>query len=141
MKSDVIRKRSRHFHLGRPPSASPGVSRRASPVPRQLPSPVLAPDSSTALSYNNYQDEYDYSTPQSDLMGALGPDVVYSSSEHYDSSMGYMPTPDRIIQTISRRPRTAPQPTFLRTRTARRWGIPGMVLATPRRIDLINGGG
>ena len=54
MKSDVIRKRSRHDTRrisGDAPSASPGASRRASPAvtpqaTRQQ-SPTLAPDSST----------------------------------------------------------------------------------------------
>jgi GATA-binding protein len=57
MKSDVIRKRSRHDARrggagGAPedtPSASPGVSRRTSPVPEA--SPTLAPDSTTQMSY------------------------------------------------------------------------------------------
>ncbi|KLO13601.1 hypothetical protein SCHPADRAFT_940262 [Schizopora paradoxa] len=94
MKSDVIRKRSRHdarrIATGETPSASPGASRRASPIPQQLPSPVLAPDSSTAHTYG--YDEYDYSsTPQSDLMAALGPDGVYSNSGHYDGAMSYHP--------------------------------------------------
>ncbi|KZT21346.1 hypothetical protein NEOLEDRAFT_1073641 [Neolentinus lepideus HHB14362 ss-1] len=73
MKSDVIRKRSRHDarRVGTsvsdsPPSASPGASRRASPSAE----PTLAPDSTTQISYSN---EYEYQghTP-SELMGALG---------------------------------------------------------------------
>ncbi|KAF9074332.1 hypothetical protein BDP27DRAFT_1416219 [Rhodocollybia butyracea] len=84
MKSDVIRKRSRHDarrgtngSLAETPSASPGVSRRASPA-REL-SPTLAPDSSTASSqvfdYSSSPDDMDYShgsTSQSELLNALG---------------------------------------------------------------------
>ncbi|KIK66450.1 hypothetical protein GYMLUDRAFT_239399 [Collybiopsis luxurians FD-317 M1] len=117
MKSDVIRKRSRHdvrvranstsgrgFTASETPSASPGVSRRASPSPGPAfrepspgmsfggadganpnASPILAPDSSTAP--NNLYDysggsspddnmdlEYPPSSSQSELMGALGGD-------------------------------------------------------------------
>ncbi|TFK48174.1 hypothetical protein OE88DRAFT_1714090 [Heliocybe sulcata] len=71
MKSDVIRKRSRHDarRVGTsvsdtPLSASPGASRRASPSAE----PTLAPDSTTHMSYD---DDYYQSTP-SELMGALG---------------------------------------------------------------------
>ena len=59
MKSDVIRKRSRHdarrIGTGETPSASPGASRRASPAANQQASPTLAPDSSQLY----YQDDYD----------------------------------------------------------------------------------
>lgn len=62
MKSDVIRKRSRHearrasLNGGETPSASPGASRRASPEDQsQSLSPVLAPDSSTYMPV-----EYEY---------------------------------------------------------------------------------
>ncbi|KDQ56002.1 hypothetical protein JAAARDRAFT_36799 [Jaapia argillacea MUCL 33604] len=86
MKSDVIRKRSRHDarRVGgpadTPPSASPGASRRASPSAE----PTLAPDSTTQISYG----EYEYQPPsQSELMGALGPDnnqsVTYNSQGSY----------------------------------------------------------
>ncbi|KAF9461407.1 hypothetical protein BDZ94DRAFT_1310681 [Collybia nuda] len=77
MKSDVIRKRSRHDArrstngLSDTPSASPGVSRRASPV-REA-SPTLAPDSTTQMSYD-YSEELDYRSSQSELLGALGQD-------------------------------------------------------------------
>ncbi|EEB97887.1 hypothetical protein MPER_02700, partial [Moniliophthora perniciosa FA553] len=62
MKSDVIRKRSRHDArrtanggiMAETPSASPGVSRRASPSRES--SPTLAPDSSTSTN------QYDYSS-------------------------------------------------------------------------------
>ncbi|KAF8900459.1 hypothetical protein CPB84DRAFT_1747457 [Gymnopilus junonius] len=76
MKSDVIRKRSRH-DARRPgasedtPSASPGVSRRTSPVPET--SPTLAPDSTTQMSYDYSDDsEMRTSSSSSELMGALG---------------------------------------------------------------------
>ncbi|KIY53563.1 hypothetical protein FISHEDRAFT_63320 [Fistulina hepatica ATCC 64428] len=84
MKSDVIRKRSRHEirrsvgHFAETPSASPGLSRRAS-LSRET-SPTLAPDSSTS---NNGNSNFDYGTSSeeqteypnsssSELMGALG---------------------------------------------------------------------
>ncbi|KAF8651076.1 hypothetical protein AX16_004938 [Volvariella volvacea WC 439] len=76
MKSDVIRKRSRHdarrMGNGAPdtPSASPGVSRRASPT-REA-SPTLAPDSSTAQITYEYNEEMDYRSSQSELLSALG---------------------------------------------------------------------
>ncbi|KAF4611687.1 hypothetical protein D9613_003762 [Agrocybe pediades] len=85
MKSDVIRKRSRHDATRRStagpedtPSASPGVSRRPSPVPET--SPTLAPDSTTQMTYE-YTDEAEYrsavvaassSSSSSELMNALG---------------------------------------------------------------------
>ena len=81
MKSDVIRKRSRHDARrasinGGPedsPSTSPGPSLRSSPV-REV-SPTLAPDSTTQLSYD-FEDSDSFraiSAPSaSELMGALG---------------------------------------------------------------------
>lgn len=82
MKSDVIRKRSRHdarrgsnagATVEDTPSASPGVSRRASPA--RDPSPTLAPDSTTTLSYDYSQDHLtDAFGTQSELVGALGQD-------------------------------------------------------------------
>src|SRR6202012_1871399 len=54
------------------PSASPGVSRRASPV--QETSPTLAPDSTTQINYD-YSDEMDFRNSQSELLGALGQDL------------------------------------------------------------------
>ncbi|PPQ69700.1 hypothetical protein CVT24_001200 [Panaeolus cyanescens] len=86
MKSDVIRKRSRHDARrasqaggspGAPedtPSASPGVSRRASPV--RDASPTLAPDSSTAQIYD-YSEDIDFRSSvagagTSELLNALG---------------------------------------------------------------------
>lgn len=77
MKSDVIRKRSRHDArrsgqaMEDTPSASPGVSRRASPALDA--SPTLAPDSTTQMTYE-YSEEMDYRSTQSELIGALGND-------------------------------------------------------------------
>ena len=76
MKSDVIWKRSRH-DARRPgasedtPSASPGVSRRTSPVPES--SPTLAPDSTTQMFYD-YSDDANLrnNSSSSELIGALG---------------------------------------------------------------------
>ncbi|TFK68798.1 hypothetical protein BDN72DRAFT_897854 [Pluteus cervinus] len=87
MKSDVIRKRSRHdarrMGNGAPdtPSASPGVSRRASPT-REA-SPTLAPDSTTQMTYE-YTEEPDYRSTQSELLGALGQE--HAPSSNYQAS-------------------------------------------------------
>ncbi|KAE9401777.1 hypothetical protein BT96DRAFT_593949 [Gymnopus androsaceus JB14] len=85
MKSDVIRKRSRHDArratnggVAETPCASPGVSRRTSPSRES--SPTLAPDSSTAApsasqqvyDYSSSTDEMDYTLSKSELMNALG---------------------------------------------------------------------
>jgi len=81
MKSDVIRKRSRHdarrASINGPedtPSNSPGPSRRTSPV-REA-SPTLAPDSTTQLSYDFGEESDSFraisSLSASELMGALG---------------------------------------------------------------------
>ena len=77
MKSDVIRKRSRHDArragpgVSETPSASPGASRRASPN-ADAASPILAPDSTTSLACEA-NDEPDYrNSTQSELVGALG---------------------------------------------------------------------
>lgn len=83
MKSDIIRKRSCHdaHRMGGgtdTPSASPGVSRRATPS-REL-SPTFAPDSTTQMTYE-YNDEGEYRSSQSELMGALGQD----SQQHHHS--------------------------------------------------------
>ncbi|KAH7882009.1 hypothetical protein F5I97DRAFT_382589 [Phlebopus sp. FC_14] len=73
MKSDVIRKRSRHDarragpDSSETPSASPGASRRASPER----SPTLAPDSTTQPTYE-YPEEPTTQSSSSELMGALG---------------------------------------------------------------------
>lgn len=85
MKSDVIRKRSRHdarrgsnaAATGAPsgednPPISPGTSQHASPV--RDPSPTLAPDSTTALTYDYTQDPLIDTYGTSELVGALGQD-------------------------------------------------------------------
>jgi hypothetical protein len=77
MKSDVIRKRSRHEarcsnSMIDTPSASPGVSRRASPIGEA--SPTLPPDSTMQMSYD-YTEDISFSTSHSGLLGALGHDL------------------------------------------------------------------
>ena len=68
MKSDVIRKRSRHDtrRVGETPSASPGASRRASPSSggsAERNSPLLGPDSSTTQpAYSFSPEDYDFAT-------------------------------------------------------------------------------
>ncbi|KAL4077368.1 hypothetical protein J3A83DRAFT_4388805 [Scleroderma citrinum] len=75
MKSDVIRKRSRHDsrrsgpESSDTPSASPGASRRPSPNAER--SPTLAPDSTTQPTYE-FPEEPAPQTSSSELMGALG---------------------------------------------------------------------
>ncbi|KAA1475739.1 hypothetical protein DENSPDRAFT_784052 [Dentipellis sp. KUC8613] len=77
MKSDVIRKRSRHdarragAGVSETPSASPGASRRA--TPNADASPTLAPDSTT-IGYDGTGNDnvYDYRPSQSELSNALG---------------------------------------------------------------------
>lgn len=88
MKSDIIRKRSCHdaHRMGGgtdTPSASPGVSRRATPS-REL-SPTFAPDSTTQMTYE-YNDEGEYRSSQSELMGALGQDSQQHHHSHSYSS-------------------------------------------------------
>ena len=92
MKSDVIRKRSRHDARrasGMPdtPSASPDVSRRTSPA-REA-SPTLAPDSTTQMSYD-YHEDITFPTSQSELLGALGHDL--------SQFQGYLPQMYTISQ-------------------------------------------
>jgi GATA-binding protein len=98
MKSDVIRKRSRHDarRAGGPieqtPSTSPGASRRASPANDNAATPTFAPDSTTQTS--GY--DYDYShTSQSELMNALtGNSTGYTSSYSLSSyTSGVYPGP------------------------------------------------
>ncbi|KAF8622806.1 hypothetical protein AX15_006733 [Amanita polypyramis BW_CC] len=105
MKSDVIRKRSRHDarrgnNTSETPSASPGVSRRTSPV--RDPSPTLAPDSTTQLSFD-YHEDMDYRSAQSELLVALGPDNnqsnLYSSSYQFQFPGPYHP--DYLLQHYS----------------------------------------
>ncbi|PPQ68436.1 hypothetical protein CVT25_007829 [Psilocybe cyanescens] len=91
MKSDVIRKRSRHDarRSGNgtedTPSASPGVSRRTSPVPDG--SPTLAPDSTTRLSYDfTEENEFRNTTSSSELLGALGATTDNQQAPHYTAN-------------------------------------------------------
>ncbi|KAG7087835.1 hypothetical protein E1B28_013773 [Marasmius oreades] len=98
MKSDIIRKRSRHdarrsstsHMVSETPSASPGVSRRTSPVRES--SPILAPDSSTStanqnsLNYEYSSDDFDYHQSQSELVNALGGD--FNQSVNGNNSSG-----------------------------------------------------
>ncbi|KAJ7614964.1 hypothetical protein FB45DRAFT_758213 [Roridomyces roridus] len=96
MKSDVIRKRSRHdvrrggASVPETPTASPGVSRRASPAPGAssssasggCASPILAPDSSTTGPF----------TTSSELSGAIGPvnkPYHYSYQEPYPDALPF----------------------------------------------------
>lgn len=96
MKSDVIRKRSRHDArrgaASETPSASPDVSRRASPVPREDASPTLAPDSSTQMTFADYSEDLDFRTTQSELLGALG-DLTQSHSGLYFNLQTHFPGP------------------------------------------------
>ncbi|EIW76948.1 hypothetical protein CONPUDRAFT_110709 [Coniophora puteana RWD-64-598 SS2] len=76
MKSDVIRKRSRHDarragpdNASETPSASPGASRRPSPSAER--SPTLAPDSTTQPTYE-FTEDPEIRNTQSELMNALG---------------------------------------------------------------------
>ncbi|KIJ12312.1 GATA zinc finger transcription factor [Paxillus involutus ATCC 200175] len=99
MKSDVIRKRSRHDarrtgpDSSETPSASPGASRRASPTVE--PSPTLAPDSTTQPTYD-YNEETTTQSTSSELMGALGQDGqnnVYSGQTTYPNVFNPFPGP------------------------------------------------
>ncbi|KAJ7153063.1 hypothetical protein C8R43DRAFT_452778 [Mycena crocata] len=98
MKSDVIRKRSRHdarrsgasASVTETPTASPGVSRRASPAPGGplssasgssgggRASPTLAPDGTTTHSYD----------ASSELSSALGPKSQYGNQYSYHEAYG-----------------------------------------------------
>jgi GATA-binding protein, other eukaryote len=78
MKSDVIRKRSRHDARrnggnGTNSSETPSDSRGASPgaSPEMERSPTLAPDSTTQMSYE-FNEDSDFQASQSELIGALG---------------------------------------------------------------------
>lgn len=105
MKSDVIRKRSRHdarrAGSGDIPSASPGASRRASPSAQTQTSPLLTADLNNQADYS-FPDEYDLnsgSTPQqSDMIGPLNSDSnsntgVFSSQATYDGNLTYSSFP------------------------------------------------
>jgi len=107
MKSDVIRKRSRHDarrignSVSETPSASPDVSRRTSPI-REV-SPTLAPDSTTQMTYD--YDDNDYRSSQSELMSALGHDAhqhqVFHSQGSFNLQFPGPYHPDYITQLFS----------------------------------------
>lgn len=105
MKSDVIRKRSRHDArraangILDTPSASPGVSRRASPA-REV-SPTLAPDSTTQMSYEYNHDELEYRSTQSELLGALGQDSSHNYQNMFQSVFPGPYHPDYLLQLYS----------------------------------------
>jgi hypothetical protein len=121
MKSDVIRKRSRHdarrigVGASDTPTASPGVSRRSSPV-RDV-SPTLDPDSTTQMSYE-YNEQSEYQSSQSELMGALGPDSqhgVFNAQGAFSNSHVAFPGPyhpDYLIQIASNLSQPADAPPF-----------------------------
>ncbi|KAF7974624.1 hypothetical protein HWV62_11604 [Athelia sp. TMB] len=95
MKSDVIRKRSRHDarragHSGATnASDTPSVSRSGSPnnSPHMERSPTLAPDSTTQMAYE-FSDDSDFHTSQSELMGALGNTTQNNFSGIYSAFPG-----------------------------------------------------
>jgi len=75
------------------PSASPGASRRASPVLE--PSPTLAPDSTTQMTYD-YGSKPEYRISQPDLNNALGHDQSqsqYNSHSMFSSLFGFSTFP------------------------------------------------
>ena len=93
MKSDVIRKRSRHDArrangVEETPSASPGASRRTSPVTDGISSqqPTLSPDSTTQMM--SYDEPEFRTSSQSELMGALGDEHQFSQNS-YSSTLGF----------------------------------------------------
>ncbi|THH12446.1 hypothetical protein EW146_g7691 [Bondarzewia mesenterica] len=119
MKSDVIRKRSRHDArrignggVSETPSASPGASRRASPN-ADVVSPILAPDSTTQMAFDG-SENYEYRPTHSELVGALGSDHNtqsggFSGSDHFSLNMPHFPGPyhpDYLSQLFSQNPET-----------------------------------
>ena len=99
MKSDVIRKRSRHDarrsgpDSSETPSVSPGASRRTSPTVER--SPTLAPDSTTQPTYD-YNEETTTQSSSSELLGALGPDTQstgYNNQSNYSAIFSSFPGP------------------------------------------------
>jgi GATA-binding protein len=97
MKSDVIRKRSRHDArraagpIEQTPSTSPGASRRPSPVADNVSTPTFAPDSTTQ---SGLFDIPDYSqTTASELLGALGDTSSYTPSYSLASFAQAFPGP------------------------------------------------
>ncbi|KAK2462482.1 hypothetical protein APHAL10511_005452 [Amanita phalloides] len=122
MKSDVIRKRSRHDarrgnNASETPSVSPCISRR--PSPAREPSPTLAPDSTTQVSYD-YHEDMDYRSAQSELLGALGGDShqtnLFSSSYQFHFPGPYHP--DYLLQHYSLPSEPLPFSTNMETSTS-----------------------
>ncbi|EAU87922.1 GATA-binding factor 6-B [Coprinopsis cinerea okayama7 len=113
MKSDVIRKRSRHDarrgnSVEDTASTSPGTnSRRNSPVPEQT-QPTLAPDTSTAPAAYDYTEDMDYRHNTSELMNALGTHDPATTSAMFSSAFSFQYPgpyhPDYLVQMY-----TAPQ--------------------------------
>ncbi|KAG6369838.1 hypothetical protein JVT61DRAFT_13395 [Boletus reticuloceps] len=99
MKSDVIRKRSRHDarragpDSSETPSVSPDGSCRTSPTVER--SPTLAPDSTTQPAYE-YNEEPTTQSTSSELLGALGPDTQsagYNNQSNYSNVYNPFPGP------------------------------------------------
>lgn len=99
MKSDVIRKRSRHDarragpDSSETPSVSPDASRRTSPSVER--SPTLAPDSTTQPTYE-YTEETTTQSTSSELLGALGPDAQsagYNNQPNFSNIFNPFPGP------------------------------------------------
>ncbi|KAJ2929496.1 hypothetical protein H1R20_g7595, partial [Candolleomyces eurysporus] len=104
MKSDVIRKRSRHDarranSIEDTPSTSPGASRRTSPVPENN-QPTLAPDTSTAPTAYEYTEQVELQSHNSELMHALGTDStgtnIFTNAFNYQFPGPYHP--DHLVQ-------------------------------------------
>ncbi|CAE7106269.1 unnamed protein product [Rhizoctonia solani] len=147
MKSDVIRKRSRH-DARRPgngngsssvtPSASPGASRRASPTatsPTVNQDPSTFSPSATSEQHMPYYGPYDYShSGSSGMMGAdeqsypmsytssaslmFGPSVGYASQVNYNTQPYYGPFLPNMMETSGESPNDGPPMTGSPTHTS-----------------------
>ncbi|KAF7796503.1 hypothetical protein EIP86_007681, partial [Pleurotus ostreatoroseus] len=106
MKSDVIRKRARHDArrgggaVSETPSASPGASRRASPIDDGITQGQPGdPQVQGQSQGSNGYDEQDYSQSQSqELMNALGSQADYSQYFQLSTSFPGPYHPDYIPQ-------------------------------------------
>lgn len=94
MKSDVIRKRSRHDArrsggAGTNASDTPSASRGGTPgdSPEMERSPTLAPDSTTQMTYE-FNEDSEFHSSQSELMGALGNNSASGFSGIYNAFPG-----------------------------------------------------
>ena len=113
MKSDVIRKRSRHDARRAGPdssetsSVSPDASRRTSPTAER--SPTLAPDSTTQPTYE-FTEEPTTQSSSSELLGALGPETPsagYNNQPNYSNVFNPYPGPyhpDYLSQNFQQTP-------------------------------------